>query len=266
MGNRATITTAPFDRKNAAIYVHWNGGRASIEAFCKAAKELGYRSPGSDPSYAMARLTGLICTYSGLESDTSVGVGTVGDLIEAGDDNGCWVLGGDWEIKERRNTTGRVATISDTLEYDVDITAAEIVAQVRRAAAAASKIDMDNLTNFTDTGDVTDAAIEAVRNLIGGSALVDGYKPSEVRADCAKGMAVDSAIILAARLIQQQHPDLLVDPVDAIVREELAAVFERRYGPTFDGTVYRDGSADGTPLHEAAKRLYLLGIEKGKGA
>ncbi len=31
MGNRATITAAPFDRKNVAIYVHWNGGRASVE-------------------------------------------------------------------------------------------------------------------------------------------------------------------------------------------------------------------------------------------
>lgn len=139
MGNRATITTAPFNRKNAAIYVHWNGGRTSIEAFCKAAKELGYRSPASDPSYAMARLTGLICTYFGLEADTSVGVGTVDDLIEAGDDNGCWVLGGDWTINERRDVKGKAIPTGTTLEYDVDEMAAGIVAKVRRAAAAASK-------------------------------------------------------------------------------------------------------------------------------
>lgn len=45
MGNRATITTAPFNRENACIYVHWNGGRASIAGLCNAAKELGYRAP-----------------------------------------------------------------------------------------------------------------------------------------------------------------------------------------------------------------------------
>jgi len=43
MGNRAVITfstasTAP------AIYLHWNGGRASVEGFLEAAKTLGLRS------------------------------------------------------------------------------------------------------------------------------------------------------------------------------------------------------------------------------
>lgn len=137
MGNRATITTAPFNRKNVCIYVHWNGGLASIEAFCKAAKELGYRSPGINPDYALARLTGLICTYFGLDDSTSVGMGTVSDLLEAGHDNGCFVLGGSWEILERRDCTGAVTTTADRREYDVDQLADNIVKQVRRAAAAA---------------------------------------------------------------------------------------------------------------------------------
>lgn len=136
MGNRAIITTAPFDRKNACIYVHWNGGLASIEAFCKAAKDLGYRSPESDGSYALARLAGLICTFFDLDSDTSIGVGTVDELIEAGDDNGCWVLGGDWEIVERRNTSGHVTNIGDRREYDVPKLAAQIVEEVTVAADA----------------------------------------------------------------------------------------------------------------------------------
>jgi hypothetical protein len=136
MGNRATITTAPFNRKNACIYVHWNGGLASITALCNAAKELGYRAPGGDSSYALARLTGLICTFFDLDSDTSVGIGTVDELIEAGDDNGCWVIGDDWQIVERRNSNGTVTTIGDRLEYDVDEFAADRVAEVRAAAAA----------------------------------------------------------------------------------------------------------------------------------
>ena len=46
MGNRAVITfsTAP----NApCLYLHWNGGRASIEGFLAAAKDLGYHDAGS---------------------------------------------------------------------------------------------------------------------------------------------------------------------------------------------------------------------------
>jgi len=143
MGNRATITTAPFSEDSACIYVHWNGGRESIEAFCAAAKELGYHSPGSDGTYALARLTGLICTFFGLERDTSVALGTVRDMISAGDDNGCFVLGGDWEIVERRDCEGVIIDDSDYEAPAPDrpcVKMAEyLVAQVRRAAAAAEQ-------------------------------------------------------------------------------------------------------------------------------
>jgi len=44
MGNRAVITTAPYSTSNVGIYVHWNGGRASVEGFLKACRELGYRN------------------------------------------------------------------------------------------------------------------------------------------------------------------------------------------------------------------------------
>ncbi len=141
MGNRATITAAPFNRKNAAIYVHWNGGRASIEAFCKAAKELGYRDPESDPAYGMARLTGLIATFFGIDDSTSIGVGTVDDLIDAGYGNGCWVIGAGWKIKERRGCDGKVARSKGQLEYDVDELAAKIVCTVRAAAQAAKGVE-----------------------------------------------------------------------------------------------------------------------------
>lgn len=101
MGNRAVITTAPYSDSNVGIYVHWNGGRASVEGFLKAAKELGYRSPGTDRSYALAGLAGLIWSYLGTDG-LSVGI----DLCEhlpAGDDNGVYLIGGDWEIVGRRN-------------------------------------------------------------------------------------------------------------------------------------------------------------------
>lgn len=145
MGNRATITVAPFSKDSACIYVHWNGGRESVEAFCAAAKELGYRSPGSDDTYALARLTGLICTFFGLDGDTSIGLGTVRDLLSAGDDNGCFVLGGDWEIVERRDCKGNVIDDSDYEAPAPDSPYASmadsLVAQVRRASAAAKQAD-----------------------------------------------------------------------------------------------------------------------------
>lgn len=46
MGNRAVISfsTSP----NApCLYLHWNGGRASVEGFLAAAKDLGYHDAGS---------------------------------------------------------------------------------------------------------------------------------------------------------------------------------------------------------------------------
>jgi hypothetical protein len=136
MGNRATITTAPFDRKNACIYVHWNGGRESIEAFCKAAHDLGYRSPGSDPDYALARLAGLICTIFELDSETSIGVGTVDELIGAGDDNGCYVLGERWHVVEHRDYDGVVIEDTFVTNAAVSAVAAAIVEEVTAAADA----------------------------------------------------------------------------------------------------------------------------------
>jgi phosphosulfolactate synthase (CoM biosynthesis protein A) len=42
MGNRAVITFTQ-DFNSPCIYLHWNGGRASVEGFLQAARELGLR-------------------------------------------------------------------------------------------------------------------------------------------------------------------------------------------------------------------------------
>ena len=42
MGNRAVITT---EDKQLGVYVHWNGGRSSIEAFLTYCKLKEYRTP-----------------------------------------------------------------------------------------------------------------------------------------------------------------------------------------------------------------------------
>lgn len=104
MGNRAVITTAPYSDDNVGIYVHWNGGRASIEGFLAAAKELDYRSPEGDRSYGLAGLAGLIWSYLGTDG-LSVGIDLCKHLDTEGD-NGTYLIGGDWEIVGRRNYEG----------------------------------------------------------------------------------------------------------------------------------------------------------------
>jgi hypothetical protein len=99
MGNRAVITFAPHHPEGVGIYLHWNGGRASVEGFLQACKELGYRPPYADAPYAMARLTGVICAFFG--GTSSVGVGQCKNLDCDNYDNGVYVIGGDWEIVGR---------------------------------------------------------------------------------------------------------------------------------------------------------------------
>ncbi len=119
MGNRAVITTAPYSDDNVGIYLHWNGGRDSVEAFLLAAKELGYRPPASDHVYGLARLVGMLALY--------FGIGTCGELDTEGD-NGVYLIG-DWEIVGRRDYEG-----PEQAHYDSEAMAAEIVAKVRRVA------------------------------------------------------------------------------------------------------------------------------------
>lgn len=99
MGNRAVITTAPYAETNVGIYLHWNGGRESVEAFLDAANALGMSSPASDASYAMARLVQIIGNYFG--GSTSLGIGICSELDTNNGDNGTYVIGDDWQIVGR---------------------------------------------------------------------------------------------------------------------------------------------------------------------
>src|SRR5690349_1122453 len=126
MGNRAVITTAPYSDDNVGIYVHWNGGRDSVEAFLKAAEKLGYRSPDSDQSYGLARLTGMLCTFFGLADDTCIGIGLNKELDTDNGDNGVYLIAPGWKV------TGRLYHGADEQsDYDVDGLAQSIVDKVK---------------------------------------------------------------------------------------------------------------------------------------
>lgn len=131
MGNRAVITTAPFSESNVGIYVHWNGGRASIEGFLKACRDLQYRDPSLDDSYAMARLTQVIGTFFG--GSTSLGIGVVSKLDADNGDNGTYVIGEGWQIVERLH-------VNPLGEEEVDPAKADAIAAtiVERITAAAT--------------------------------------------------------------------------------------------------------------------------------
>lgn len=66
MGNRAVITTREnFDNDGIGIYVHWNGGRDSVEAFLAYCEARGFRSPSQDNAYGFAQLARVIGNFFG---------------------------------------------------------------------------------------------------------------------------------------------------------------------------------------------------------
>jgi hypothetical protein len=99
MGNRAVITASTDRTTGVGIYVHWNGGYESVQAFLDVCRDRGYRDPTMDESYAMARLCGLICEFFG--GAESVGIGPLRDLDCDNYDNGVYVIGENWTVIDR---------------------------------------------------------------------------------------------------------------------------------------------------------------------
>lgn len=96
MGNRAVITDT---NKQVGIYLHWNGGRDSVEAFLKYCELQGFRSPTTD-CYGWARLTQVIANFFG--GGLSVGIGSLNQIGTNPGDNGLYIIKG-WEIVGRDN-------------------------------------------------------------------------------------------------------------------------------------------------------------------
>ena len=92
MGNRAVITIKEKDTPKEdwnSLYLHWNGGRDSVEPFLHVAKLYGIRC-NSDSSYAIARLSQLIGNTLG--GTLSLGVGAYKCLDTNNYDNGTYVI------------------------------------------------------------------------------------------------------------------------------------------------------------------------------
>ena len=119
MGNRAVIAFKDeFTPKDLspAIYLHWNGGRDSVEAFLNTAKHFEVRS---DSQYGCARLAQIIGNWFG--GTLSVGVGCYSELDTDNYDNGVyWVK--DWKIVDRE-----FKRHSEQKEYDIDEMTDEVI-------------------------------------------------------------------------------------------------------------------------------------------
>lgn len=107
MGNRAVITTHSTKNVESSsqigIYLHWNGGRDSVEAFLKYCEIAGHRSPDTD-NYGMARLCQVIANMFG--GTTSIGIDQCKNLDCDNYDNGVYLIKG-WKIVDRQFLRGK---------------------------------------------------------------------------------------------------------------------------------------------------------------
>lgn len=114
MGNRAVITTKD---KKIGVYLHWNGGRDSVEAFLKYCEFKGYRPPETD-CYGWARLCQVIGNFFG--GSTSIGIDEYNRLDTDNWDNGVYVIE-NWKIVDRLFLHGE-----EQNEYDLNEMLADI--------------------------------------------------------------------------------------------------------------------------------------------
>lgn len=104
MGNRSVIINKKDMRADGRInpnqvgvYLHWNGGRDSVEAFLKYCELQGYRSPSGD-HYGWACLCKVIGNYFG--DGLSLGIDIAKHLDCDNYDNGVYIIDG-WKIVGR---------------------------------------------------------------------------------------------------------------------------------------------------------------------
>lgn len=104
------------------VYLHWNGGRASIEGFCEACRRMKFRGPASD-SYGVARFVQVVANSFGNDG-LSVGVNTLGKSDCDNYDNGVYVVDDNWDI------IGREFAHGEQNDYDVNEFANDVLARM----------------------------------------------------------------------------------------------------------------------------------------
>lgn len=113
MGNRAVITWSdtkqPKVSTDLGIYLHWNGGIESVQAFLEYAKENGLPNPSDDEQYGLARMIQMIGNFLG--DFSGLGVGPLKELDCDNWDNGTYFCK-DFNIIRRMYCDGRENVLS----------------------------------------------------------------------------------------------------------------------------------------------------------
>ena len=132
MGNRAVITTP---ERRVGLYLHWNGGRDSVEAFLRYCELQNFRPPSFD-EYGWARLCQVIANYFG--GTLSVGIDSYTDDNAANPgDNGIYVIDG-WNIVDR-------VGLYDGFEEQYDYPLQEMLLAIDEAQPAHMQLGADFL-------------------------------------------------------------------------------------------------------------------------
>lgn len=95
MGNRAVLKFID-DKEQPNIYLHWNGGRASVQAFLNVAKEQRLRAD----SYGVARMCQIVGNFFG----GNMSLGCIKEATNNGD-NGIYLIK-NFEIVGREKFDG----------------------------------------------------------------------------------------------------------------------------------------------------------------
>lgn len=143
MGNRAVITTREnFDNNGVGVYLHWNGGRDSVEPFLKYMKLKRHRTPDQD-CYGWARLCQVIGNYFG--GTTSIGIDTISNLDTDNWDNGTYIIEG-WDIVGRKFFDGAERDYYDINEMLIAIDEAQpFKDQLGKQFLAAKEVDTSEI-------------------------------------------------------------------------------------------------------------------------
>lgn len=140
MGNRAVISFDSAAQNGIAVYVHWNGGRDSIEAFLKATRILMGGRLG-DTSYAKARFIQVVgLNFPGC---LSFGVGTVKEFGGWNNDNGLYIIdSATMTIKGRKFDdyyTESGNKFTEQQEYDLNEFTNELIKVINAGYVAANE-------------------------------------------------------------------------------------------------------------------------------
>lgn len=139
MGNRAIISFDSADHRGIAVYVHWNGGRDSIEAFLKATRILmGTDGHTGDTAYGKARFIQVVgLNFPGA---LSFGVGTVKEFDGWNCDNGLYIIDSKtMTIKARKFDDYNTTTFVEQEEYDLNEFTNELIKVINAGYVAANE-------------------------------------------------------------------------------------------------------------------------------